>query len=227
MLGQRQQPSRPLVLVAAPFLASGAALLVYILSGVSLRWTLLALAGAAVAVLVLASRWMAPERRRRLRRRSGVGAVAGVAATIAYDGVRIGLVEFAGLRIDPIEAWRLFGLALLGDAAPATLVMTVGTLFHLTNGVGFAIAYTVAFGTRGIAAGVIWAFVLEGFMVSVYPGWLGLKALEEFLSVSILGHVAYGVVLGYLARHLLRHPRWGEHDHHPATSIPDLTGEGG
>jgi hypothetical protein len=54
-------------------------------------------------------------------------------------------------------------------------------------------------------------------MVSVYPGWLGMKALDEFLSVSITGHVAYGLVLGWLARSLLRSSRWGEDDRTSAT----------
>lgn len=37
-------------------------------------------------------------------------------------------------------------------------------------------------------------------MVSVYPGWLGMKALDEFLQVSIFGHFVYGIVLGYFAK---------------------------
>jgi hypothetical protein len=44
-----------------------------------------------------------------------------------------------------------------------------------------------------------------------------MKALDEFLSVSITGHVAYGLVLGWLARSLLRSSRWGEDDRDPAT----------
>ena len=48
--------------------------------------------------------------------------------------------------------------------------------------------------------GLAWAAVLELFMVSLYPGWLGLKPLDEFLSVSIFGHIVYGTVLGSVAR---------------------------
>jgi hypothetical protein len=209
---------RPEWLVAAVFLASGASLLVYILAGLSLRWTLLALAVAGAAVAAVVLRRLPPERRSRVTRRIAIGAVSGLAATVAYDVVRLGLVEFAGLKINPFEAWRLFGVALTDAAQPRSTQFAVGTAFHVCNGIAFGITYTVAFGHRGPLAGVAWAFVLEGFMVSVYPGWLGLKALDEFLSVSITGHVAYGIVLGLLARTLLGSTRWGEHDSTPDPS---------
>lgn len=207
----RRRAVRPEWLVASAFLGSGAALLVYILSGVSLRWTFLSIAACASVVLVVAMRRLAPDRRRRLRRRVGIGAACGLAGTIVYDGVRLALVEVGGLDLNPLEAWRLFGIALTDPQQPAAVVMAAGTGFHLINGVAFGVAYTVAFGERGPLAGIAWAFVLETFMVSVYPGWLGLKALGEFLSVSISAHVAYGAVLGWLARALLRSSRWGEH----------------
>jgi hypothetical protein len=204
-------------LIAAVFLASGAALLVYILAGLSLLWTFLALAAAGVLVLLAVVPRLAPPRRRRIVRRLLIGAGAGLVATVAYDAVRLGLVQFAGLQLNPFEAWRLFGVALTGPEQSHLVHMVTGTAFHVGNGIAFGTAYTVAFGHRGPWAGVAWAFVLEAFMVSVYPGWLGLKALDEFLSVTITGHVAYGLVLGGLARSLLRTSRWGEHDRDPAT----------
>lgn len=197
---------------AALFLASGAALLVYLLSGISLRWTFAALGVTAVAVGMVAVRRMAPPRRARFTRRVAVGAIAGLVATPAYDAVRYALVELAGMTLKPFEAWRLFGIALTDAGQSPTVVFVVGTAFHLCNGIAFGIAYTVAFGERGPLSGIVWALVLETFMVSVYPGWLGLRALDEFLQVTIAGHVAYGAVLGWLARSMLRSKRWGEDD---------------
>ncbi|GAA1614899.1 hypothetical protein GCM10009679_19140 [Saccharothrix algeriensis] len=211
---------RPEWTVAAVFLASGAALLVYILSGVSLRWTFLSLGLAAVVVATAVIRRLPEPRRSRVLRRMAVGAVAGLAATLAYDAVRIALVEFAGLKLRPFEAWRLFGLALAGEDQSGPWVFWLGVAFHLCNGIAFGVAYTVAFGRRGIWPAIVWALVLESFMVSVYPGWLGLKALEEFLSVSITGHLAYGIVLGWLARHLLTSSRWREHDGDTSSGEP-------
>ena len=198
--------------MAALFLASGAALLVYILSGISLRWTFAGLGVTATAVGVVAVRRMVPPRRARFTRRVAVGAIAGFVATLAYDAVRYGLVELAGMTLKPFEAWRLFGVALTDAGQSPAVVFVAGTAFHLCNGIAFGIAYTVAFGQRGPLTGIVWALVLETFMVSVYPGWLGLQALDEFLHVTIAGHIAYGAVLGWLARSLLRGRRWGEDD---------------
>jgi hypothetical protein len=211
---------RPEWLVAAVFLASGAALLVYILAGLSLRWTFVALGLGAAAVVALVLRRVSASRRRWLLRRIGVGAVAGLLATLAYDAVRLALVEYAGLKLRPFEAWRLFGLALAETENTSTLVFVLGVAFHLCNGTAFGIAYTVAFGRKGVWAAIVWALVLETVMVSVYPGWLGLKALDEFLTVSITGHLAYGAVLGWLAKALLENTRWGEDDRSAAAAEP-------
>jgi hypothetical protein len=42
--------------------------------------------------------------------------------------------------------------------------------------------------------------MLEVIMVSLYPGWLNLAAIDEFVSVSVVGHAVYGATLGILAR---------------------------
>lgn len=206
--------------IAALFLANGAALLVYILAGISLRWTAITLAVAALVVGAVVVRRMSPPRRRRFARRVGAGTIAGFVATIAYDVARYGLVEIAGMTVKPFEAWRLFGLALTGTEESSPFAFAVGTAFHLSNGIAFGIAFTVAFGTRGPLAGIAFALVLETFMVSVYPGWLGLRALDEFLQVTIFGHVVYGATLGWLARALLRRERWGNDDHGPTAEEP-------
>jgi hypothetical protein len=96
------------------FLADGAALLVYILAGISLRWTAITVAVAALVIGAVVVRRMSPPRRRRFARRAGAGAIAGFVAIIAYDVARYGLVEIAGMTVKPFEAWRLFGLALTG-----------------------------------------------------------------------------------------------------------------
>lgn len=51
-------------------------------------------------------------------------------------------------------------------------------------------------GTAGWWARVGWALVLEALMVTFYPGWLDVRAFDEFLTVSVLGHVVHGSVLG-------------------------------
>ena len=117
--------------VAAPFLASGAALLVYIVSGVSLRWTFLGLGLVGAAAFAVVLRRMPAADRRRINRRVGIGAFAGLIATVGYDVVRLGLVEFADLQLRPFEAWRLFGMALTDSGQSGMVVMVAGTLFQI------------------------------------------------------------------------------------------------
>lgn len=194
------------------FLATGASLLIYVISGVSLL-AAVALSGAAVAA-VGTYRWrqLLPPERIALRRAVRAGVIAGALATAAYDGFRYVIIEVLQLSFWPFDIFTHFGRALVGAAAPAALVTASGIAFHIANGLCFATFYAVAFGRTGVKGGVAWALCLEVMMVSVYPGWLDIKILDEFLQVTFLGHVVYGSVLGYTARRLL-------------TATPDAEGE--
>jgi hypothetical protein len=139
----------------------------------------------------------------RVTREVRVGLLAGLIATAAYDVSRLIAWAVIGSATHPFEAWRFFGIGLVGAGAPGPLHWIVGGLFHLINGLAFAIAYTIWFGRSGIVAGVAWALFLEAFMLGLYPGWLHLKAYEPFLVVSLVGHLAYGATLGAIARRLL------------------------
>ena len=48
--------------------------------------------------------------------------------------------------------------------------------------------------------GVVFALVLEAMMVSLYPGWLRVPLTSEFVTLSVTGHLAYGSMLGAIAR---------------------------
>jgi hypothetical protein len=168
----------------------------------SLLWpTVVLLTGTGVTGVVVvrrlpaASRWV-------VRSRVRTGLVAGVAATIAYDGVRWLLVVATPWSVDPFAAFPLFGQLLIGTGAGTTVVWVAGTLFHAVNGLGFAVGYTLVIRRPGLVSAVIWAFVLETFTILLYPNWLGVPAIGELVSVSALGHLAYGLVLGEVARRL-------------------------
>jgi hypothetical protein len=113
------------------------------------------------------------------------------------------LIKITGIAFWPFDIFRVFGLALMGDSFGDGLTRAAGFLYHVTNGIGFGIAYTLWMGNRGIWSGIMFAMLLELCMVSVYPGWLGMKAINEFLQVSVFGHIVYGVTLGHCARTLL------------------------
>lgn len=194
---------RQRTLFAALFLGTGAALVVYALSGVSL----LAAAGLALTVALVAGAmvWQraSPRSQREMRLCLQAGLMAGLLATSAYDLSRLFLIEVTGIAFWPFDIFNIFGQALFGTGYNGAWVRLAGLLYHFTNGIGFALAYTILAGRRGVWAGVIWALVLELLMVSIYPGWLGLEALNEFVQVSVVGHLVYGAVLGYSARWML------------------------
>jgi hypothetical protein len=106
--------------------------------------------------------------------------------------------------VAPFAAWPIFGELLGAGPRTTTAALVVGFGYHVVNGLAFATAYAIALGERGIVAGIVWAMVLETAMVTFYPGWLGLKAIDEFLSVTIFGHAVYGVLLGGLTRAMIR-----------------------
>jgi hypothetical protein len=200
MITDRQQ-----LLFAALFLSTGAALLIYIISGISL----LAAAGLVLAVATVLGaliwRRSATPSRQALRTLIWVGVIAGFLATSAYDLSRFFLIEVTGIAFWPFDIFNVFGQALVGAGYSGPWVRLAGLLYHFANGIGFALAYTIVAGKRGVWAGILWAMILELMMVSVYPGWLDMRALDEFLQVSVLGHIVYGAVLGYSARWLLQY----------------------
>lgn len=199
--GRRPQP-----MLALAALGSGGALVLSLLTGAPLWLGLLGAVGAAA--FLGAFRWSHASDRERaeLAARLRAGAIAGVLATVAYDIVRWALVVVGRMELSPFGAFPLFGELLVGSA-PAGVHLLLGGLYHLVNGLAFAVSYCLLVGGRGWQAGVLWGLGLEAAMLAVYPGWLDLDAvLGEFVSMSFLGHVAYGAVLGRVSARLLAGP---------------------
>lgn len=195
-----------LLLVGLP-LATGGALLLYVLAGWSLLAALGVTAMVTAATAVYGWQRLGPFARAWARRRVLAGIVAGVVATIGYDVVRLALVRFGGFTFWPFDIFGVFGRALLGDVADPLLLRAAGVSYHLANGICFGIAYALVWGRRGVWTGLAWAMGLEALMVGIYPGWLKIDTLlGEFLSVSLFGHITYGLLLGSVARRLLRTP---------------------
>lgn len=196
------------LLPAALPLASGAALIVHVLTTISLG---LALVGAGIIVIGLGTlTWMRlpSMARTEIAQRARVGLLAGFLATIAYDVSRWLIVTLFHDTFAPFDVFPIFGHAIAGTNLSPAVATTIGILYHYTNGVLFAVAYAILFAPRGWWTGILWALGLEALMLTVYPGWLHPSPFEEFVSVSILGHVAYGSVLGIFSRKLLtRHRR--------------------
>ncbi len=188
-------------LVTGAFAASTAlAVAVFIIARVSM-------AGAAAALVVLtgaAWSWVwrsAPTAvRAGVARRARAGAVGGAAGLVAYNLSRWLLVKIFRLELDPFLTIKLFGRLLLGAGRPAWQTLPAGIAFHVVNGIGLAVAFVVLFGPRGRLAGMAWAVLLEVVMVALYPRWLDIRKIDEFVTVTFGAHLAYGVVLADVAR---------------------------
>ena len=193
----------PQLLLAMCSLTSGLALLLAIYFSLSLATTL---GGLFVFVLATASGyWRRLDRRKRFSTSAKVkaGVLVGVLATASYDVARVLVVQATGWQVNPFKAFPIFGQLIVGQPAPSLHLWIAGSLYHLLNGVCFALGYTFALGGRHWMWGMFWGLGLEAIMLAVYPGWLNLDAvLAEFTIVSIAGHLAYGLALGLGSRAL-------------------------
>ncbi len=195
---------RPIRVVAITLLFSGAALVLHIVTGVSLALGILV--GAVIVAGVATVVWRAsdPQRRRSFLLHLRVGVVAAIAATIVYDVIRVIIANIDPARISPFEAFRAFGIGLVGEGLTDGALFAVGVGVHALNGITFGVAYCLLFGRRGPLAGVIWSLALTLFQVGLYPGWLDVAAYRPFVTMSVVGHIAYGVVLGWICRRMLQ-----------------------
>jgi hypothetical protein len=192
------------ILLAALPLATGAALVVYIVYNVPMASAVALFAAAgAVAWTVVYPRLTAPGRA-WVRAAVGRGVVAGPLAILAYDATRYGVVALASMSFQPFHVFPRFGQALVGPGLDEGTATLLGVLFHLANGIGFAVAYALVVRRSTVARGVAWALALETAMLLLYPGWLGVSLAGELLPVSLCGHLAYGAVLGRACARLER-----------------------
>lgn len=187
-----------LLLVCLPF-AGGVGLVVHILAGVSLPLSICVLALLSATVWVGLLRRFPAAARRRLRIRALIGACAGLVSTVAYDLARYGTVAVFSMSFKPFHVWTVFGEAFIGPGHTVATLTAVGAAYHLSNGTFFGMAYTVVFRRPRWWTGMLWGVGLELCMAALYPRWLRLQALGEFLQVSAVGHLVYGATLGLLA----------------------------
>jgi len=199
---------RMVLLIGLP-LAGGAGLVVHILADVSMPLAIVALAalGATVWLGVLST--ASPLGRRLVYRRVGIGAIAGLVGTFAYDAARYGTVALFSFSFKPFHVLTVFGELFVGPRHPAATIFLVGLLYHLSNGTFFGVAYTLVFRRPRWWTGALWGIVLELCMATLYPSWLRMQQVGEFLQVSAIGHVVYGSVLGIVAGGLLASPGGG------------------
>ena len=132
------------------------------------------------------------------------GAWAGLAATLAYDAIRLGLRLANLIPFNPFQSHPAFGMLITGAPEASLLAQGVGWAYHFWNGIGFGIMYTLVAGRAHWLYALGWAAVLELAWLSALPSVLSLKLNLAYLATSAIGHGAYGVVLGLLSQRYSR-----------------------
>lgn len=121
------------------------------------------------------------------------GIIGGLLATIAYDLVRYILFTL-GIVSQPFRSIELWGSLIL-ETQDLTLSKITGWIFHFWNGCSFGMFFALAFHRPTIIKGVLWGLFLELALVITSPKLLLLTIQGEFLTSSLLGHIAYGLTL--------------------------------
>ncbi len=200
----RMPNKKPQPVFAAAALTSGVALVASILLDLSLALTLILLGTLAASIVALKWSRSTLYERAMIRDQLITGLIAGILATLAYDVTRVVLVKLGQFNIWPFDTFKIFGELIIGSA-PEVARLVVGTIYHFCNGISFAIAYCLVLGGRHWLFGVAWGLSLEALMLTIYPGWLDLQAvIAEFFAMSVLGHFAYGSVLGFVSQQRLK-----------------------
>ena len=164
-----------------------------------MSWTVgfVALPGAiVVAIIGFAARGQQSSSR-FISDRVIAGAASGLVATVAYDIARPILVWGLRVHFAPFRAHPIFGSLITGRPRDSVLAIGVGWTYHFWNGVAFGVILALVRPRSTWRAGLLWALVLQGSMMAIYPKLLNVRLNNPgFLASSVVGHGLYGVVLG-------------------------------
>ena len=128
------------------------------------------------------------------------GALAGVLATLAYDVIRPPMRWAFGFEYDPFRAVTLFGELITGQTGTA-LAHLAGWTFHAIDGISFGIIFASIFPRGGVLPGLAAAGVLQMLLMLSYPFLVGVPLGNAgFLTMGVVGHAVFGVVLGAVVR---------------------------
>ena len=127
-----------------------------------------------------------------------LGAVAGLVATFAYDLIRIPFLllgQRVFMTIDTYGMWIM-------DASVSTgLTDVVGWIYHYSNGISFGIIFALFLRGQHIIWAVLYAIVLETInLITPFTEIFGLSTNLSAIGILYLGHVAYGLPLGFMVR---------------------------
>ena len=152
----------------------------------------------AVALVAIAG-WSVWVDHRGLRDMLAVGAIAGLVGTLGYDLFRVPFVFGGGfLVLSPIES---YGVLASGSDSSSAWTDFVGWTYHVSNGIGFGIAYAALAWRRHWAWGIAFALALEtGTVLTPFADAYQLDGKWFIIGLAYAAHVPYGLALGFFCQ---------------------------
>lgn len=129
-----------------------------------------------------------------------VGVIGGFVATVVYDVVRWVLNLTVFTHYDTFKAIYIFGGWITATEPSTPQAAVAGWIYHFWNGLSIALFYVLTFGRRHWLYAVGWALFMEACTLGLFPLFLQVTNKLDFIALSMIGHFAYGVVLGLIAQ---------------------------
>src|SRR5262249_43044096 len=168
---------------------------------VDMSFTIAFIALPATIFIIGIARWSVGADHLLFYHRLILGLWIGVASVAVYDLVRLIVQSTPLVHFNAFATHAKFGAMLLHQPSNTLGAKIAGWSYHTSNGVPFAMWYTLVAGRARWWIGVIYALVLQSFMVLMYPRAFGLSPTnKDFLTIAFIGHTGYGAALGLLNR---------------------------
>jgi hypothetical protein len=141
--------------------------------------------------------WSGRNGREYLHRALVIGFWGGLLGTLAYDAVRIPFLVLLGQRVfAPIS---VYGVWALDADISSRLTEVLGWGYHFSNGITFGVMYALFMRRRHWLWAILWAFLLETIAIlSPFSQIFNLTGNYSAIGIAYLGHIAYGLPLGWL-----------------------------
>lgn len=195
-----EQMAEDFWLRVACFLAcipSGGALLAKVFGIASLQSVTVFLFVPCAVFLIGVWAWSGRNGQDYLQQALTIGFWGGLLGTLAYDAIRIPFLVLLGQRVfAPIS---VYGIWALDAGISSRLTEVVGWGYHFSNGITFGIMYALFMRGRYWLWAILWAFLLETIAIlSPFSQIFNLTGNYSAIGIAYLGHVAYGLPLGWL-----------------------------
>jgi hypothetical protein len=199
-LAYRDDPA----LFAATFVAAAtsiAALLLHLAGAIRMPYTLSFLTAPGMVLILCIQIWAGHAGRTVLVNRIRVGFAGGIVALAAYNATRWVCGLLLSLSVSPFYSIYVFGTLITGQPTGSPAALLAGILYHISNGITFAVMYTLVAGPARWWFGLAWGAALELAMLVIYPSsdLLRPPVMAPFVVVSLMSHAVYGSVLGVIS----------------------------